>query len=131
MLHPGAARPEKGDFDAAQKLINECRKSGALPLDICAEDVSRETVGVEQINGIDIPDKVESWIDYLRDHAHEAYTPVSFWDDLDIYVEVAVEKLDLRNLFEPVCEEFHVPSPTSKVGRTSMLARDDAALQGT
>src|ERR1700730_4722081 len=26
----------KGDFDAAQKLINECRKSGLLPLDICS-----------------------------------------------------------------------------------------------
>jgi hypothetical protein len=31
----------KGDFDAAQKLINACRKSGELPLDICAEDASR------------------------------------------------------------------------------------------
>ena len=37
----------KGDFDAAQKLITDCRKSGELPLDICAEDASRETVGIE------------------------------------------------------------------------------------
>jgi hypothetical protein len=37
------------------------------------------------------------------------YTPFGFWDDLDVYVEVAVEKLDLRNLFEPVCAEFFVP----------------------
>jgi len=37
------------------------------------------------------------------------YTPLSFWADLDVYVEVAVEKIDLRNLFEPVCEEFAVP----------------------
>ena len=28
----------KGDFDDAQRLINTCRKSGDLPLDICAED---------------------------------------------------------------------------------------------
>src|SRR4029077_2750132 len=28
----------KGDFDAAQRLINDCRKSGGLPLDICQED---------------------------------------------------------------------------------------------
>jgi hypothetical protein len=33
----------KGDFDAAQRLINECRRSGELPLDICAEDASRVT----------------------------------------------------------------------------------------
>src|ERR1700730_13052680 len=29
---------EKGDFDVAQRLITDCRKSGDLPLDICAED---------------------------------------------------------------------------------------------
>jgi hypothetical protein len=33
----------KGGFDAAQRLINECRRSGELPLDICAEDASRVT----------------------------------------------------------------------------------------
>jgi hypothetical protein len=47
----------KGDFDAAERLIIACRKSGDLPLDICAEDSSRETIGVEQI-----PDEVESWV---------------------------------------------------------------------
>ena len=99
----------KGDFDAAQKLITECRKSGALPLDICAEDSSRETVGIERLDSNDIPNEVESWVDYVREDAHKRYTPISFWDDLDVYVEVAVEKLDLRSLFEPVCKEFHVP----------------------
>ena len=118
----------KGDFDAAQKLITDCRKSGDLPLDICAEDASRETVGLEQIDSNDIPGKVESWIDHLRNHAHEHYTPISFWDDLDVYVEVAVEKLDLRNLFEPVCEEFHVPITNFKGwtdlnGRAAMMRR--------
>jgi hypothetical protein len=99
----------KGDFDDAQKLITDCRRTGFLPLDICAEDASRETVGVEQLNGNDINDEVESWIDHLHNHAHENYTPISFWKGLDNYVEVAVEKLDLRNLFEPVCAEFHIP----------------------
>ena len=40
---------------------------------------------------------------HLRNRAHESYTPISFWDDLKVYVEVVVEKLDLRNLFEPTC----------------------------
>jgi len=97
----------KGDFAAAQRLINECRKSGDLPLDICAEDESRETVGLENLDG-DVDDEVEAWIDTLRS-AHENYTPVSFWRDQPAYVEVAVEKLDLRNLFQPECAEFHVP----------------------
>jgi hypothetical protein len=99
----------KGDFDAAERLITQCRKSGNLPLDICAEDASRETIGLEQLDSDDISHEVESWIHHLRNRAHESYTPISFWDDLDVYVEAATEKLDLRNLFEPACEEFHVP----------------------
>jgi hypothetical protein len=99
----------KGDFDAAEKLINDCRKSGELPLNICAEDSSRETVGIEQLDNLSIDDEVASWVDHLRNRAQESYTPISFWDNLDIYVEVAVEKLDLRNLFAPVCSELYVP----------------------
>jgi hypothetical protein len=99
----------KGDFDGAQRLINECRRNGELPLDICAEDASRATIGIERLDGNDIPDQVEAWVDYVRDRAHENYTSISFWDGLDVYVEVAVEKLDLRNLFESVCNEFRVP----------------------
>jgi hypothetical protein len=104
----------KGDFGAAERLITQCRKSGDLPLDICAEDASRETIGLERLDSNDIPDEVESWIDYLRNHAHANYTPTSFWQGLNTYVEVAVEKLDLRNLFEPVCQEFHVPIKNCK-----------------
>ena len=100
----------KGDFDAAQRLINDCRKSGGLPLDICQEDASRATIGLEDdLDTDDVSAEVESWIDFIRDSAHKNYTPISFWDDLNVYVEVGVEKLDLRNLFEPVCKEFRVP----------------------
>jgi hypothetical protein len=101
----------KGDFDAGQKLITECRKSGALPLDICSEDSSRSTIGIEQLDSNNLPDKIESLVTNLRDVAHEQYTPISIWDepDIDTYVEVGTEKLDLRNLFEPVCKQLHVP----------------------
>jgi hypothetical protein len=100
----------KGNFDAAERLISDCRKAGDLPLDICAEDDSRATVGLQgEPDNSDIEAVAESWIDYVREHAHKGYTPFGFWDDLNTYVEVAVEKLDLRNLFEPVCEQFYVP----------------------
>ena len=36
----------KGEFDPAQRLINECRKTGALPLDICAVDDRRSADGL-------------------------------------------------------------------------------------
>jgi hypothetical protein len=104
----------KGDFAAAQRLINECRKSGALPLDICAEDSSRATIGLERINPNDVDEEVESWINHLLYRAHQNYRPIGFWDDPSVYVEVAVEKLDLRNLFDPVCAEFHIPRANLK-----------------
>jgi hypothetical protein len=105
----------KGDFDAAENLITDCRKTGDLPLDICAEDNSRETIGLQgDLNDPDVEAEAASWIDYVRDHAHQTYTPFSFWDDLNVYVEVAVEKLDLRNLFESVCAEFYVPNTNFK-----------------
>jgi len=100
----------KGNFDAAERLISDCRKAGDLPLDICAEDDSRATIGLQgEPDNSDVEAEAKSWIDYVREHAHNSYTPFGFWDDLNTYVEVAVEKLDLRNLFEPVCEQFYVP----------------------
>jgi hypothetical protein len=98
----------KGDFDAAQAVITDCRKTGELPLDICAEEDSRETVGLQDdLDDPDVESEAQDWVDYVRDRAHKNYTPFGFWDDLDVYVEV--EKLDLRNLFEPVCGDFFVP----------------------
>ena len=98
----------KGDFKAAEALITELRKTGYLPLDICADDQSRATIGLEELDDDDAEDEADSWIKHLRS-VHERYLPISFWDDKDVYLEVGVEKLDLRNLFAPVCEEFRVP----------------------
>ena len=54
----------KGDFDATQKLINDCRKSGHLPLDLCAEDGSRSAENLDEAgaweNEETIEDEVES-----------------------------------------------------------------------
>jgi hypothetical protein len=98
----------KGDFDAGERLITRLRKSGALPLDICAPDRSRSTVGAEKLDDPDIDQEAESWIEYLLESAHEKYTPISFWDDKDVYIEVVVEKLSLLNLFESACAPFRV-----------------------
>jgi hypothetical protein len=102
----------KGEFNAAQTLINDCRKSGALPLDICAKDDKRTADGVEEIDRTSIEDEVERVIDHVQNYAgraHWGYEPFSFWDDLDVYVEIAVEKIDLKSLFRPVAAEFHIP----------------------
>jgi hypothetical protein len=99
----------KGDFDSAERLIVACRKSGALPLDICAEDGAREF------------DNLDRWIDAHRPRVearqivdsiksrHRYYTPFSFWEHQDCYVQMLVEKVDLKSLFGRICARFHIP----------------------
>jgi len=92
----------KGEFDDAERLITQCRKDGLLPLDICSEDDKRKVDGLEALDDRDIDEEAGSVVDHVRsyaDYAHLNYTPFSFWDDLNVYVEIAVEKSDLKSLF--------------------------------
>jgi hypothetical protein len=98
----------KGDFDKAEAKINECRKCGFLPLNICAEDGRRLPWGLEHLDNSDPGDYAESLFRGI-DEAHTSYCPVSFWDDKDCYIEMVVEKIDLVNLFAPVCAKFFIP----------------------
>jgi hypothetical protein len=97
----------KDEIDAAQDLINHCRKSGDLPLDICSEDGKRVAENLEKIDSD--PQETSAAIFAYVQTAENHYTPFSFWDDLDVYVQVAVEKSNLKNLFLKVCAEFHIP----------------------
>lgn len=99
---------DKSGLDTAQNLINDARKSGDLPLDICSEDAKREWRNVERIdegNPADeadvIKESVEQWI--------SRYRPRSFWADKKYFIQMVVEKIDLRELFLPVCKRWHVP----------------------
>ena len=98
----------KGDFNTGQKFINECRKSGRLPINICAEDSRRSAKNLESIDKSQPAEEASYLIQSLRE-AHETYFPFSFWDDKDYYIEVMVEKIDLRSLFGPICEEYCIP----------------------
>lgn len=103
----------KGDFDWAEELITECRKEGLLPLDICADDSNREAVGLEYVDNFG-PDRCAEIALRCAHDVVNGYQPVSFWDGLPVYVELWVEKLSLRNLFEPVCRQFRVPITNAK-----------------
>jgi hypothetical protein len=98
----------KGEFDTAEERINDCRKNGMLPLDICAEDVRRIAQGLEDIDDADHEDYAANIFAGV-DLCHEKYIPFSFWDDKEYYIEVVVEKIDLVNLFMPVCLKFRIP----------------------
>jgi hypothetical protein len=99
--------PHKDEFDAAEALINACRKSGDLPLDICGEDDKRIADNVEDIDPA--PKKKAAGVFNYVQAAEEYYTPFSFWEDLDFYVQMGVEKSDIRKLFSPTCAPFCLP----------------------
>ncbi|WP_235920885.1 hypothetical protein [Brucella anthropi] len=99
---------DKGDFDSAQALISDCRKTGELPLDIVADDDAREFINLEALDGTTPDEEAARVIEYVQ-RAHRSYWPVSFWDYQHCYVQMAVEKIDLKSLFAPVCAEYRVP----------------------
>jgi hypothetical protein len=98
----------KGDFDTAQSLISVCRKEGRLPLDIVADDEARSFAGIEDIDQADV-DGYAKWVAGLIDSQPAHYHPFSFWNDKDVFIAATVEKIDLKNLFGPIFEEFHIP----------------------
>jgi hypothetical protein len=98
---------DKNDIDAAQDLINACRKSGDLPLDICSEDSKRAAENVEKIDS-DPEERAAEIFNYVM-AAENYYTPFSFWDDLDTYVQVGVEKSNIKSLFTKTCAGLYVP----------------------
>jgi hypothetical protein len=121
----------KGDFDVAEQLISECRKGGLLPLTICAEDGSREFDGAEHIDAYAPEDQAAAYIRGLQ-NVWRSYTPLSFWDDQPYYLEVLVEKEDLKSLFAPVCHRYHIMYGNAKGWtdlnqRAAMMRRFHAA----
>lgn len=115
----------KAQFDVIENLINNgCRRNGTLPIDFVAEEEARKFSGVE------IPEE-ESPVSYMGRYLHAAlraekyYTP-DWWKGEKYYIQIVVEKIDLKTLFTPVCEKFHIPIATSK-GWSSMLQRAEYA----
>lgn len=110
----------KDQFNQAENAINKLRKNGLLPIDFTSEEQGR------QFSGIEWPDR-ESPEEFLKGYLEAAlecetyYTP-DWWDDEEYYIQIVVEKIDLKTLFEPVCKEFHIPIATSS-GWASMLMR--------
>jgi hypothetical protein len=97
----------KGDFAAAQDRITECRKNGLLPIDFTAEDEARSADNLEELHDPSPAVHAAALAALLL--KWKEYTPVSFWDFQKVFIQTLVEKIDLKNLFLPVCQEYHVP----------------------
>lgn len=114
----------KDQFDKVDTLINNCRRYGYLPIDFVAEESSRQFKGVEHADEGNV---VKTFGDYLRGamNSGEYFTP-DWWEGEEYYIQLVVEKVDLVTLFQPVCEEYHIPLANSK-GWSSMLQRAEYA----
>ena len=104
----------KDMFDRFQNLINECRKTGLLPIDFTAQDAYRE-FKFSKTTDRNFEDPYE-WADRglnLTQRWHVAYDP-DVWIGEDYYIQMLVEKVDLVELFKPICEVFRIPIATAK-----------------
>ena len=115
----------KGDFDRAQRVINDCRKSGLLPINICADDGARKAIHLDRadasVNPSSIDDEVESELENIEtaradaiESAGWSYSPYGFWHSQDTYIEMLVEKIDLKELFSDICADFCIPIANSR-----------------
>jgi len=110
----------KAEFDKVENLINRCRKKGVLPLDFTADEEGRKFSGV-QIPDDDTPiEDLRYWVSNALT-TEERYIP-NWWEGEEYYIQMVVEKIDLKTLFEPICKKYKIPIATSK-GWSSMLQR--------
>jgi hypothetical protein len=77
-------------------------------MDICAEDGARAFENLENLDDETSTEFAQGWVEHIK-QVHNNYTPISFWDDKDVFLPMLVEKIDLKSLFSPVCAEFFIP----------------------
>lgn len=117
---------DKSQFNRIEKIINECRKLGFLPLDFVAEEAKRE------FEKTFTPSK-----DTLEKHlAEHLKVPLRIWETYDrdylegeeYYIQMLVEKVDLVNLFTPITEQYYIPIANAS-GWSSIYQRGEMALR--
>lgn len=114
-LLEGLGKIHKGEFTSCQKAINDCRKLGLLPIDFTAQDqdATRRFACIHEAVDPTVPlKKLKEDIDEMLQELPSRIT--DYWDDEKFYVMMCVEKGDIRNLFKPICQEYHVPIVNSK-----------------
>lgn len=102
----------KGQFSLANRLINECRKNGFLPINFTADENSR---------GFDcLPDDGDenenpfSRIYFTLGCALNPRFSINKWKDEKYFIQMLVEKVDLFTLFKPICSKYEIPIANCK-----------------
>ena len=111
----GLGKIHKGEFNKAGRALTNCRKIGFIPIDFFAEDQD-ETRRFSALHDALNPKRV---LAQARSQLNEALDGLAarttdYWHDEKYFVMMCVEKGDIRNLFEPLCDQYHVPIVSSK-----------------
>ncbi|MBA7552442.1 hypothetical protein ES705_45003 [subsurface metagenome] len=105
---------KKSDFDDGEQFIKECRIYGFLKPGFILEEEGHKVV--QQ------PDEIESVEDFVEGQYNmwqeaeeyyidswQLYDGISFWDKQDYYIQLLVEKVDLKSLFMGICNKYKIP----------------------
>lgn len=117
----------KGEFDRFEKLLTDMRKDGELDPDVIEPDASRTATVVGDFDAADhAPEDYARWAvddigQQLRSWA-SAFHENGYWDDLDTYVEMIVEKKDLVQIFKSTADRYNVRITNGK-GDTDIHTR--------
>ena len=97
----------KDEFDKLEKLINDLRKQGYLPINFTAQDTARDFLH-RLPDEEDVGDYICGWVDHAETGIIEEYAH-DFLMGQDYYLIVMVEKIDLKILFRNICKELQIP----------------------
>jgi hypothetical protein len=112
----------KDQFDKVQDIINRARQRGLLPVDFVREDLERKFLEVHNPTTRSYAEHCKFWTGAAFD-CDRYYTP-DWWEGEDYYIQVIVEKVDLIELFQPICQQYHIPIGNAR-GWSSILQRAD------
>lgn len=117
----------KGEFDRFEQLLTDMRKSGELDPDVIEPDASRMATTVHDFEAASYsPEQLAAHAvgqisNELRSWAR-SYHENGYWDDLDYYVEMIVEKKDLVQIFQSTADRYNIRITNGK-GDTDIHTR--------
>jgi len=115
---------DKSQFSKVEEAIGKCRKEGLLPVDFVATDGARAFAGVETPSDETMKELLSRML-YDVLHGTRHFTP-DWLEGEEYYIQIVVEKVDLKSLFKPVCADYHIPIANAR-GWSSILQRAEYA----
>lgn len=126
-IFEGKGTVTKKQIDEINWVMNMLRKEGLIPAGFIEKDVGR--VFFNRDRYVDYPTPEEYLADqlkWIKEKFHKTYECISFWEHQDYYIQMVVEKIDLRTLFLPTAKKYHIPIANAK-GWEDISMREDMA----